>query len=308
MTGPAASPLVGSSIVPMIEADARRSLLIACRDVGLSAEDVELIRLGSNAVFRVSSQVIGRVAPDLTYFGNAEKQIRVARWLKRIEYPAVRAIDVSQPIKAANTVVTLWESIAPDTTYAPIAEVAALIKRLHELAAPAELRLPALRPFNPASAELPNLGGLAPDDRAFLCDRIEWARSEFPRLPYALPHGVIHGDANVGNVLTDTGGEPVLIDLDSFATGPREWDLIQTALFYGRLGWHTPEEYRTFVEVYGYDLMAWEGYPALADMREIAMTTWLSRKASESPGAAAEAHKRITAIRTGASRRDWGAY
>ena len=68
------------------------------------------------------------------------------------------------------------------------------------------------------------------------------------------------------------------------------------------------EEYETFVEVYGYDLMAWEGYPALADMREIAMTTWLSRRASESPGAAAEAHKRITAIRTGASRRDWGAY
>jgi Phosphotransferase enzyme family len=294
--------------MPMTEADARRSLLIACRDIGLSVDDAELIRLGSNAVFRVSGQIVGRVAPDLTHIGNAEKQIRVARWLERIGYPAVRAFDVSQPIKTADTVVTLWESIGLDTTYAPIADVALLIKRLHDLAEPPELQLPALRPFSPASEEFSHLGGLAPDDRAFLCDRIEWARSEFPRLPFALPGGVIHGDANIGNVLMDTDGTPMLIDLDSFATGPREWDLVQTALFYDRLGWHTREEYQTFVEVYGYDLMAWEGYTALADMREVAMTTWLSRKASDSPAAAAEAHKRINAIRTGASRRNWGAY
>jgi aminoglycoside phosphotransferase (APT) family kinase protein len=294
--------------VPLNEADARRSLLIACRAVGLPPDDLELIRLGSNAVFRVSSDVIGRVAPDVACIKNAEKQIQVARWLKQIEYPAVRAVEVPQPIKTVDSVVTLWESIAPDTTYAPIADVASLIKQLHKLAEPPELQLPSLRPFNPASEEFQHLDGLSAADREFLCDRIEWAHSEFSRLPFALPAGVIHGDANVGNVLADTRGDPVLIDLDSFATGPREWDLVQTALFYDRLGWHTREEYQTFVEVYGYDLMLWDGYPALADMREIAMTTWLSRKAAESSGAAAEAHKRINAIRTGASRVDWGAY
>ena len=55
--------------------------------------------------------------------------------------------------------VTLWESIAPHTTYAPIADVALLIKRLHELPEPPELQLPRLRPFNPASEESPHLGG-----------------------------------------------------------------------------------------------------------------------------------------------------
>jgi hypothetical protein len=54
--------------------------------------------------------------------------------------------------------------------------------------------------------------------------------------------------------------------------------------------------------------MAWKGYSDLADMREIAMTTWLGRKAEESPAAAAEAAKRIHAIRTDGSRRDWGVY
>ena len=302
-------PLVASRLVTLTESGARHSLRIACERAGVAVGSAELIRLGTNAVFRLSDEVIGRVSsPDADSIASARKQIWVSRWLMFAEYPVVRAFDVAQPIETGDAVVTLWDSVAPETRYAPISDVAELIRRLHDLTAPAELHLPELAPFAPAAEVFPLLGGLSESDRSFLCERIEWARAEFPRLPFALPAGVIHGDANVGNVLSDVDGRPVLIDLDSFATGPREWDLVQTALFYDRLGWHTEQEYRTFVEVYGYDLMQWVGYPALADMREIAMTTWLSRKARESAGAAAEAHKRIDAIRTGASRRDWGAY
>ena len=52
-----------------------------------------------------------------------------------------------------------------------------------------------------------------------------------------------------------------LTDLDGFAVGPREWDLVLTALYFERFGWHTAEEYAAFVETYGYDVMAWDGYP-----------------------------------------------
>jgi Ser/Thr protein kinase RdoA (MazF antagonist) len=48
-------------------------------------------------------------------------------------------------------------------------------------------------------------------------------RTEYARLDFALPQGAIHGDANIGNVLRDYHGNPVVIDLDDFATGPREW-------------------------------------------------------------------------------------
>jgi aminoglycoside phosphotransferase (APT) family kinase protein len=155
---------------------------------------------------------------------------------------------------------------------------------------------------------LPHFPGLSPDDEQFLRRRIEWARETFPLLPFALPSGHIHGDANVGNVICDDDGRAMLIDLDSFATGPREWDLIQTALFFDRFGWHSEEEYHTFVDVYGYDVMLWGGYGDLAAMRKVAMTSWLSKKATISSDAAAEASKRIQAIRTGGSRRDWGPY
>jgi aminoglycoside phosphotransferase (APT) family kinase protein len=139
-------------------------------------------------------------------------------------------------------------------------------------------------------------------------DRLAQLRQRYSELTFALPAGPIHGDANVGNVLVDRDGNPVLIDLDSFATGPREWDLVETALYYERFGWHTDEEYRTFIEVYGFDIMTWDGYSVLADTREVMMTAWLGRMAGTNERAAAETTRRIEAIRTGASRRDWAPF
>ena len=122
-----------------------------------------------------------------------------------------------------------------------------------------------------------------------------------------LPQGVIHGDASIGNVLHDRNGEPVVIDLDGFAIGPREWDLALTAIYYDSFGWHTREEYETFARVYGFDIMQWPGYPVMRAVREFLMVTWVIQQAGDSQKAAAEASKRITALRTGASRKDWDA-
>jgi hypothetical protein len=68
---------------------------------------------------------------------------------------------------------------------------------------------------------------------------------------------------------------------------------------------HTQEEYQVFVRVYGFDIMQWSGYPVLGSIREFLMVTWVISKAAESDWAAAEARKRISALRTGASRKDW---
>lgn len=292
----------------LTESTARLALTRACQQVGLPHADVELIRIGSNAVFRVDAVTIARVAPSLAHRKNAQKQIVVARWLADIGYPATRALEVEQPVDAAGRVVTFWKSIAAETRYAPIRDVAILTRRLHDLDVPSSLALPALQPFGAPGEPFPDLAEIPRADAQFLRQRLEWARSRFPFLPFALPAGVVHGDANVGNVLLNNEGGAILIDLDSFSTGPREWDLIQTALFYDRLGWHTRDEYTEFVDVYGYDLMSWSGYNELADMREIAMTTWLCRRAGNSARTAAEARKRVAAIRMGSSRRDWGAY
>jgi aminoglycoside phosphotransferase (APT) family kinase protein len=133
-------------------------------------------------------------------------------------------------------------------------------------------------------------------------------QDSYARLGFALPQGVIHGDANIGNVLHDRDGNPVVIDLDGFAIGPREWDLALTAVYYDSFGWHTRDEYETFVRVYGFDIMQWPGYPTMRAVREFLMVTWVIQGATESPRVAAEAAKRIAALRTGVSRKDWQPY
>ena len=60
--------------------------------------------------------------------------------------------------------------------------------------------------------------------------------------------------------------------------------------------------------MYGFDIMGWPGYPVMRSVREFLMVTWVIQKAPESKEAAAEASKRIVALRTGASRKDWQPY
>jgi Ser/Thr protein kinase RdoA (MazF antagonist) len=289
-------------------ASARQVLVAACEAVGLDPHDAELVRIGSNAVYRLQDPTIVRIAQDQDSIDNATLQVDVARWLAGQGYPATRALDVRQPVAVEGRVATFWVSAAEREEYAPIEQVARLIRELHDLPAPIAFKLPPAQPFARGESYLQRLGGLPAAEAEFLTSRLHELRGSYERLTFALPPGPIHGDANVGNVILDRDGAPLLIDLDSFATGPREWDLVETALFYERFGWHTEEEYRTFVGVYGFDVMTWEGYPVLADAREVMMTAWLGRMAGESEKAAVEVHKRIESMRYGGSRRDWAPF
>jgi Ser/Thr protein kinase RdoA (MazF antagonist) len=292
----------------MAEAGTLAILGPACEAAGLSADGARLLRLGSNAVYRLAAPVVARVAYADTDAEAARRTVEVARWLKSAGYPAVRALDLDQPVVIDGRPVTFWEAVSDGDDYATIGQVADVTARLHALTAPASLRLPAFEPFGDAGERIAESRWLSPGDRDFMAAELARLRGEYARLEFALPQGVIHGDANIGNVLRDHHGDPVVIDLDDFAIGPREWDLIETALYYDRFDWHTREQYETFARVYGYDIMQWPGYPALADIREFIMVTWIVSKAGEDERTAAEARKRLNALRTGASRKDWGPF
>ncbi len=275
------------------EAETRALLQRACAAAGLNADDARLLRLGSNAVYRLAAPVVVRIARPDAEPELARRTVAVARWLQSAGYPAVRAIDADQPVIIGGHAVTFWEAISDDgSEYATIAEVAEVIARLHKLTAPGDLHLPELRPFENAGNRIAGSEWLNPGDRDYMTSELARLQDQYARLDFVLPRGVIHGDANIGNVLRDEHRNPVVIDLDGFAVGPREWDLIQTALYYGRYGWHTREEYETFTHVYGYDIMQWPGYPMLADSREFIQVTWMIQKAGENEKTAAEARKR----------------
>jgi aminoglycoside phosphotransferase len=286
---------------------ARRALVAAGAQAGVPVDDVRLLRLGENAVFRVGADVVARVARPHADERELRRLVEVARWLERKHLPAVRVLDVGQPVHADGLLVTFWASLGDDAPYGTAPDLARLLRRLHQLHSPKGLPLPQLDVFGRAERRL----GTVPideADRGFLRARLAHLRDAFDDLVFELPVGHVHGDASVGNVLLDRAGVPTLIDLDGFAIGPREWDLVLTAAFYERFGWHTEAEYAAFVDAYGVDVMQWAGYPVLADVREFLMVTWIAQRADESQRLAEEVSRRVDALRTGASRRDWRPY
>jgi Ser/Thr protein kinase RdoA (MazF antagonist) len=292
---------------PFNEDVAAHAVRSAGQQAGVLVEDIQLIRLGENAVFRVGHELVARVARPHADRAELQRLVDVAQWLAREQLPAVRVLDVDQPIRSGGLAVTFWHALGDDTSYGVARDLGNILRRLHDLATPTGLDLPALDPFERAERRL-DVVSIEEDDRAFLRDRLEQLRQGYAELAFQLPPGHVHGDASVGNVLLDRHGTPTLIDLDGFAIGPREWDLVLTAVFYERFGWHTEREYDDFVEAYGYDVRQWSGYPVLADVREFLMVTWIAQRADESQKLADEVAMRIESLRTGGSRRGWHPY
>ncbi|MFJ7228926.1 aminoglycoside phosphotransferase family protein [Streptomyces tendae] len=279
----------------------------ACSSAGLDSNGAELLRLGSNAVYRLpSSPVIVRIARDPSVRVEMDRAVKVARWLETENFPATRVpARVAQPLVVRGRVVTFWESVQENEQYATVGELADLLRRLHWLEEPESLGLPYFDPLAKLTASLEGLDGIAGEDREFLEARAAGLAKDYDRLDFVLPFGMIHGDANIGNVLRHRDGHAVFIDLDGLTLAPREWDLILTALYYDRYGWHSKAEYAEFVHRYGFDLMNWPGYETLADLRELMMVAWLGHQVATSERSADEFGRRLRALRTGGSRKDW---
>ncbi len=304
---PAAPPATGSSVPPLDEPSARSALDAACAAVGLDPRDAELIRIGENGVFRLRSRpVVARVGRSAAQLAAAEQQLAVSRWLESEGVPATRVWDVEQPVTVAGRVVTFWESAADDVRYGTTRELGEILRRLHQLPAPTEPHLPDLDPFGATRRRIEHVP-ISDDDRRYLRSLCEKLTTAFEDLLFAGAPVVLHGDANVGNLILDRHGNPLLSDLDSFCVGPAEWDLVLTGMFYRRFGWHTTAEYQEFVRTYGRDILDWPGFEVLADVRELLMVAWLAQNAHDD-AAAAEFAKRINSMRRGESRRHWSPF
>jgi len=77
--------------------DSQDILERACAIAGIDATGARLLRVGSNAVYRLKAPVIGRVARPGADSAEVRRTVAVARWLQSVGYPAVRVADVDQP-------------------------------------------------------------------------------------------------------------------------------------------------------------------------------------------------------------------
>jgi hypothetical protein len=280
----------------------RRALDVVGTALGINTSEAELVTQGEITVYDLRGLwMIARIAQTTGYLSDFITEVKVARWLESAGFPAVRlAGPADQPIVEYDRVLTFWAQVAEHKYYGTVTDLAFLLRQLHDLDPPSSLVLPGLRPFKGAQTRI-TMADLRDDDREFLLSRLGDLRDSYARLDFVLPRGPIHGNASVNSVLPSMWDSRirVLVDLDCFAVGPREWDLVLTAMYFERFGWHTDDEYLEFASGYGFDVMRWPGYTVLRNIRELILLTWLSLNPWNLPEIRAEVSRRIADLRNG---------
>ncbi len=276
----------------------------ACAQAGLSSDGAELLRLGENAIFQLAAApVVVRIARSADRLHRVQRELCVARWLAAEAVPAVRVVDeIDQPLLVDDRPVTFWHTVTGGDPAPTHVDLARLLAAFHH-APDCPCELASFDPLRTTQSRLGTAEGIGPADHDFLEERCAVLGDQLRHLMFALPRGPIHGDAHTGNLLTDRG-QVVLLDFESAAVGPREWDLLPTAIGVERYG--RPERhYREFADTYGFDVRQWPGYPVLREVRELTMTTWIMQNIGESAAAAAEFALRVGSLRERDFHRAW---
>ncbi|MGH3915671.1 MAG: phosphotransferase family protein [Pseudonocardiaceae bacterium] len=290
------------------DGDSSRALLdVACKTVGLDSGGAELLRLGANALYRLSD------APVTVRIGRsrlaARKEIRVARWLASHDFPAVRlAENLAQPISIGDVAITFWWFVEASPDPITAQELAWTLRELHRLPAPTDFQLPSFDPMSKVERRLDAVPTniVPPADIDFLRKRRQQLVADFEALHYTLPFGPVHGDAHTDNLIRSADAADVkLLDFEDFSWGPREWDVSVLAVRYQAFGWASPIEYADYVATYGFDPLNWPGFPVFRAIRELNMTAWLMEKLGESPEVTAEVRRRVADLRDDQSPRRW---
>lgn len=279
-------------------------LTAAARIAGVDTDGAELIRDGSNAMYRLPGQVVARIGRAGTH-DTAEREVRVSTWLDRAGLPATRALpDLEQPVIVDDRPVTWW-ALLPKHRPATPAELGATLRALHALPVPDNLTLPVFDPFANLDERIAQATGVTEDDRDWLAHHLVDLRHEYAQLGgLSTPHQVIHGDAWQGNVAVTGSNAPILLDLEHVSIGDRAWDLIPIAVDYTDFGRLTADDYVSFVDAYGRDVTTDSGFRTRANIQELRWACFVLSKAETSTDAASETRHRIACLR-GDVRRPW---
>ena len=271
---------------------ADRLLILA----GMTGADLELLRLGNNAVFRVGRRYILRVARPTTPTKDIERELQLANVLVGHGVPVARLADLSvpQPLIVGAARGSLWEYLPGDRpTYRQFGQ---LVQRFHEQTNRLDLALPAWQPLATARHRLDTLSHQYHHvDIALLEQHYVRIAADLERLCPVLPAGPIHGQAEIGNARLH-GHQAVFLDLERVSHGPREWDLIDTAV--ATLRFALPQaHYEAFANAYGFDVMNWSGFAVLRRLWELRATTWLMQNREHRPEIANEISVRLDSWR-----------
>lgn len=276
----------------------------AAAAVDLPVDGAEVIRLSENDLWRLPDGVVARVA-RAGQEQAAAREVAVTRWLAKEDVPAVRPLACEQPVYALGRPTTFWKELPPHRSGSG-ADLAPLLRQLHDLPAPDHLPLHVMDPFVRLEDRLLSARSIGEDDRRWLLDLLADLRAEWAQLPSGRPKSVIHGDAWAGNCAVTSQGEAYLLDFERTALGHPEWDLTSTAVGVDTLGNLSHDAYEDYCSAYGYDVRSWDGYPTMRSIRELRMTSFAFQAADEHPDIHEQATYRLSCLRGRQGPRPWG--
>ena len=283
--------------------DPAQALEQACRQLGLSCAPAELIRAAENTMYRLPGAVVARVTRP-GQLAAAGKEVRVSRWLHEAGVAVVEAVpELAQPVQVGSRAVTFWREL-PAHHDGNIDQIADVLHTLHRLTPPRELDLPPLAPFVRLRERIAEADILDGSERPWLLEHLGRLEQNYAVLPSGLPLCAVHGDAWGGNIVTTVDG-PVLLDLERFAYGPPEWDLVSIAVDHVTFGTLPRADWERFCVRYGYDVTGWAGYEVLRDARELRKVTFALQMAGQYPHLTEQARYRLSCIQGRQGPRPW---
>jgi hypothetical protein len=155
---------------------------------------LELIRLGTNGVFRSGLTVI-RVSPPGTDLGLVQQQLDLARWLVDRGFPTAAPMS-ERPVVVDGQVVTAWKLVGVTGEVADSIELGRLLRRFHLLTDDYD---GALSPWEPLGrlgtrlVEAPIDEAFTLQDRQLLCTCRDDLTSAAQATRWELGQGPIHG-------------------------------------------------------------------------------------------------------------------
>jgi Ser/Thr protein kinase RdoA (MazF antagonist) len=283
------------------------ALSTACASIGVDADGARLLRLHSNAVFHLPDRgLIVRISTSPEAHRRIAVSLAVTAWLAEQGFPTIVPAH-PHPVQAGQFLASFWHYVEITDADRTAAQLASILRGLHAMAAP-PFDLPGMdmpRALKSAAETvLAHPEAFANGDERFLADRIADLKQQWGNLRFALPWGLIHGDAHPNNLLPTTGARVLIGDWDSTCLGPREWDLVQPHYFHRRFA-TTKDDIDQAARVYSWDVRDWAGLDTLIAVREITGLGSYIRTAAVKPTTKDELAYRIATLRAEDTQAKW---
>lgn len=291
----------------MSDEPTRAQLADLAAQLGISGNEVSLIRRGTNWVYNVGDTHVMRVSDGFT-------PTRVRRNLETAIFASRHA-----PVLAPESEVVAVSKVGQNTLSAtlwPLGDTAcgqdvaegfgSALRALHDVLYSES----GVRYADPD--DLPNRGferlAKAPgwvDDAVVSCleSLLEKRTRAWHKAFAAAPKSIAHNDAQISNAILHKG-RVTLIDLDGSTISPSFYDLVPEAVACKRMG--TTDTYQALVSGYGDTARHDEYIQAGIDMREVTSTTWLMTV--DTPRHHEEFFKRFETLVDPGDDRKWAAF